>query len=415
MKLLWLCNSAPGVVRAHVAGKPASAVNWVDHVLSDLRRQGFTLRILYRGSGGEGVLDENCSCCAFPEELPYVYRPELEEKFREELRAFQPDVIHSWGVEYDHALAMVNAAEKEGMLDHMVASIQGLCAFLAEHYADGIPETVLKESSFRDFLRKDNILQQQEKFVLRGRLEEEAVRKLRHVIGRTDWDREHTARWNPNAQYHFCNETLRETFYTGQWSYESCRKHRIFASSCSYPIKGFHYLLEAFREVLKEYPDATLTVTGRSFFAAGLKARLRQGTYEKYMADLAKRCGLEGKIEFLGSLSADRMKAAFLDANVFVLPSSMENSPNSLGEAMLLGVPCVAADVGGVRNLMTDGTEGRIYPSGDTGQLAEHIKALFALEDGAEEMGRTARSHALRTHDPEKNLQDLIDIYHKLA
>lgn len=414
MKLLWLCNNAPGVVRSHIAGKPASAVNWVDHVLSGLRQCGFSVRILFRGSGGEGQIDAGCSYASFPEELPYVYRPELEETFREEIRAFQPDVIHSWGVEYDHALAMVNAAEKEGMLPHMVASIQGLCGFIAEHYADGIPEKVRKSCTFRDFIRKDNIEKQQEKFVLRGKLEAETVRKLHHVIGRTNWDRARAAQWNPDIQYHFCNETLREPFYEDLWSYETCRKHRIFASSCSYPVKGFHYLLEAFAQVRKDYPDATLSVTGRTFLPGDLKSKLRLGTYETYMGDLARKYHLEDHIEFLGDLSAVEMKAAFLDANVFALPSTMENSPNSLGEAMLLGLPCVAADVGGVGELMENDTEGYIYKPGDTHLLAQHIKAIFAMEDKAAALGQAARTHALRTHDPEKNLQDLMEIYHKI-
>lgn len=414
MKLLWLCNSAPGVVRSHATGKNVGAVNWVDHVLSGLRQRGFTIRILCRGNGGEGTLDETCSYRYIGEDLPYVCSAELEEQFRQELRTFQPEVIHSWGVEYGHALAMVNAAEQEGMLDRMAASIQGLCAVLAEHYTDGIPEKVQKKSSFRDFLRKDNIRQQQEKFCLRGQLECQTVKKLHHVIGRTRWDREHTARWNPEVCYHFCNETLREDFYTGQWRYEDCRKHRIFASSCAYPIKGFHSLLEAFAEVRKEYPDATLAVTGRSFLTADLKAKLRRGSYEAYLAKLAKRLGVAESVEFLGSLSASGMKEAYLNANVFVLPSTMENSPNSLGEAMLLGVPCVAADVGGVRDLMA-AEEGRIYPSGDTAALAAHIKAVFALEDKAAEMGRAASAHARKTHDPEKNLQDLMKIYEELA
>lgn len=414
MKLLWLCNSAPGVVRSAVTGKQASAVNWVDHVLAGLRQQGFTIRILYRGQGGEGVLDDRCSFASFGEALPYIYHPELEEKFREELRTYQPDVIHSWGVEYDHALAMVNAAEKEGMLPKMVASIQGLCAFLAEHYCDGIPEKVQTRKTFRDMVRKDSIRTQQEKFVLRGKMEEQAVQKLHHVIGRTGWDHAHTTQWNPGVQYHFCNETLREPFYEGKWQYGACQKHRVFASSCSYPIKGFHYLLEAFGEVVKAYPDAVLTVTGRSFFAKDIKARLRRGGYEAHLAKLAKRYGLEGKIEFLGSLSADGMKRAFLDANVFVLSSAMENSPNSLGEAMLLGVPCVAHDVGGVKDLMEDNTEGYICTAGDTKALADKIMALFAMEAEAEGLGRAANRHARTTHDPEKNLWDLINIYERL-
>lgn len=414
MKLLWLCNNAPGVVRSHISGKPQSGVNWVDHVLSGLRSADFTVRILYRGTGEPGIIDETCSYAAISETPPHIYVSELEEKFREEIRAFQPDVIHSWGVEFHHALAMVNAAEAEGKLPHMVASVQGLCRFLAEHYTDGIPETVCRRSTFRDRLRKDNILQQQEKFVLRGKMETASLEKLHHVIGRTDWDHDCTISINPDVTYHFCNETLRETFYEGLWNYSSCIKHRIFASSCSYPIKGFHYLLEAFAQVVKIYPDATLSVTGNSFLSKNFKGKLRQGSYEKYLASLTKKYHLEDKLLFLGHLNADQMKQAFLDANVFALPSTLENSPNSLGEAMLLGVPCIAADVGGVRNLMQHASEGLIYEPGNVQALAEHIMQLFALEDQAVEIGEKARNHALQTHDPETNLQALIEIYNEI-
>lgn len=410
MKLLWLCNSIPGVIRAHRTGKPASAVNWVDHVLTGLRQQGAQIRILCRGSEATGVIDETCSYRCFGEEAAHEYHPDLEKLFRVELRSFKPDVIHSWGVEYDHCLAMVKAAEAEGMLSHMVASIQGLCAVLADHYTDGLPAKVVKKSTLRDLLRQDNIAAQQKKFVLRGNMEQEAIGKLSHVIGRTRWDKAHTTSWNPEIQYHFCNETLREIFYEGLWDYGNCRKHRIFAPGCGYPIKGFHLLLEAFAQVRESYPDATLTVPGRSVLTAGVKERLRQGSYETYLAERIRRYGLEDCVEFLGGLSADRMKAEFLMSHVFVLPSTMENSPNTLGEAMLLGVPCVAADVGGVRDLMTE-EEGRIYTAGDVSALAEQIKAVFAMEEKAAEMGIAARAHAQKTHDPEKNLQDLMAIY----
>lgn len=414
MKLLWLCNNAPGIVRAHSSGRPASAVNWVDHVLSGLRDRGLTVRILYRGTGGSGVIDETCSYASFGEELPYVYRPELEAVFRQELRTYQPHVIHSWGVEYDHALAMVNAAEAEGMLDSTVASIQGLCRFLAEHYTDGIPPRDVRHTTFRDLVRKDNMAQQQEKFRLRGELETKSLEKLGHAIGRTSWDRARARELNPEILYHFCNETLRQCFYEGAWSYDSCRKHSVFASSCAYPVKGFHYLLEAMEEVRKVYPDAVITVTGRSYLAGDWKQRLRRGGYEAYLAKLTTQYHLEDAVQFLGDLSAEEMKQAFLDCNIFVLPSTLENSPNSLGEAMLLGVPSVAADVGGVRDMLKDGPEGRIYVPGDTGMLAAQILELFAMEERAAELGRGAREHARVTHDPQKNLEDLLAIYETL-
>ena len=108
------------------------------------------------------------------------------------------------------------------------------------------------------------------------------------------------------------------------------------------------------------------------------------------------------------------MRRAFLEANVFALTSTLENSPNSLGEAMLLGVPSVAANVGGVRNLMTQGIEGFIYESGDVDTLAEQIMKLFAMEENAAAMGEAARNHARRTHNPEENLLKLIEIYHEI-
>ena len=218
----------------------------------------------------------------------------------------------------------------------------------------------------------------------------------------------------PDAKYHFCNETLRETFYEGGWSYDSCKKHRIFASSCLYPIKGFHYLLEAMPIILRRYPDTVISVTGGSFFADSFLGRLRQQTYFRYLQRFCRRNGLTDKIEFLGQLNAEAMKRAFLDANVFVLSSTIENSPNSLGEAMLLGVPCVASDVGGVTNMLHPG-EGYVYPSTAPYMLAHDIMEVFAMEDRAAELGAAARAHARKTHDPEKNLRDLLAIYREIA
>jgi len=82
---------------------------------------------------------------------------------------------------------------------------------------------------------------------------------------------------------------------------------------------------------------------------------------------------------------------------------------------MILGVPCISAEVGGVRNLMNQGSEGIIYAPGDVQALAEGIMQLFALEDRAADLGEVAGNHALKTHNPDKNLEDLIDIYNKLC
>lgn len=82
---------------------------------------------------------------------------------------------------------------------------------------------------------------------------------------------------------------------------------------------------------------------------------------------------------------------------------------------MLLGVPCVAADVGGVTTLMTHRTEGFVYQSTAPYMLAHYIKTVFAMEENAAAMGQAARAHARKTHDPETNLRDLMKIYEEIA
>ena len=409
MKLLWLCNMVPGAVKKAITGKEGNGL-WVDHVLQDLRCQDdLEIRILcpYKKEKS-GNVDNWCSYRTFRTKLPYQYLPELECWFESELNDYQPDVIHIWGTEYAHTLALVNAAEKSGLLDRIAVSIQGLCSVYAGHYAEGLPDNVIRGMTLRDILRRDNIVQQRRKFALRGELEVQALKKVRHIIGRTAWDKACTEMINPEAEYWYCNETLRPPFFRDTWSYDSCKKHSIFASSCVYPVKGFHYLLEAVAEVAKQYPDVTVSVPGSSYLKAG---RLRRSAYQKYLADLTRKYGLEEKILFLGGMDAEGMKNAYLDSNVFVLPSTIENSPNSLGEAMLLGVPCVAADVGGVTTMMTHDAEGYIYQSTAPYMLAHYIKLVFAMEENGATMGMAAKAHALDTHDPETNLQDLLAIY----
>lgn len=413
MKVLWLCNMMPGVVKQAITGKEGNGL-WVDHVLHDLRKQAdLEIRVLCPGTPHQiGALDASCSYSTFRTKAPYTYLPEVESQFRQELKAYQPDVIHIWGTEYAHTLAMVNAAEQEAMVNRVVVSIQGLCSIYAGHYAEGVPQSVIRGKTLRDLLRQDDIPRQQKKFALRGKLEVQALRKVSHVIGRTVWDKACTNQINPQAAYHFCNETLRMAFFDHQWDFSSCTRYNIFASSCVYPVKGFHYLLEAFAEVVKAYPDATLSVPGKSYLTV---SPLRCSSYQKYLAKLTRQYGLEDKIEFLGSLSAEGMKDAYLKANVFVLPSTIENSPNSLGEAMLLGVPCVAADVGGVTTMMTHETEGFVYQSTAPYMLAHYIKNVFAMGERAAAMGQAARAHARKTHDPETNLRDLLGIYEEIA
>lgn len=81
---------------------------------------------------------------------------------------------------------------------------------------------------------------------------------------------------------------------------------------------------------------------------------------------------------------------------------------------MLLGVPCVAAHVGGVANLLKHESEGLLYQSTAPYMLAHYIMDLFAREEQAQTLGQAARAHARLTHDPQANLTRLVEIYQSI-
>lgn len=114
------------------------------------------------------------------------------------------------------------------------------------------------------------------------------------------------------------------------------------------------------------------------------------------------------------------MKERFLLSHVFVCPSILENSPNSLGEAMLLGVPSAAARTGGIPDMIKDGEEGVLFCPGSPGEIAEAVCAVFDRE--RDETGRTLaqrlcaaeRRRARATHDGKTNYERLMEIYQKI-
>ncbi|UZQ50359.1 glycosyltransferase family 4 protein [Clostridium kluyveri] len=319
----------------------------------------------------------------------------------------KPDVVHIWGTENAHSLGMVEACEQVGILNRVIISIQGLVSVYAKHYHAFLSEKVTHGKTIKDIL-KGNLQKQQKKFVQMGLLEEKALRKVRHVIGRTDWDKACVWNINPNIIYHFNNETLRSEFYDGCWSYNTCEKFSIFCSQAHYPIKGIHLMLESLKIIKRQFPEVHLYVGGKNYMDIPV---FQHSRYEKYISILIKRYNLIENVTFTGFLDANQMKDRYLRSNVFVSPSSIENSPNSVGEAMLLGVPVVSSIVGGVHNLLEHAREGFLYPADEPYMMAYYVCRIFDNKALACKLSRNARKQALQTHDEDENLKELLNIY----
>jgi len=284
----------------------------------------------------------------------------------------------------------------------------------ALHFMANLPWKVQKAYTFRDMCRGENLLKQQEKFVRRGSYEKQAIKLSGHILGRTDWDRACTWHVNPKAHYHFCGETLRDSFYLeeNRWSVEGCERHSMFLSQGSYPIKGLHYVLEALPLILRRYPDTKVYVAGEDISKnSSARDRLRQTAYGRYICGLLDRKQLRGNVVFTGFLNEKEMCNRYRKSHVFLCPSSIENSPNSVGEAMMLGMPVVSADVGGVRSMLSHGREGLLYQADAPYMLAYDVMRIFQDDKLAAALGSSARERAAVAHNREKNLSQVLGAY----
>lgn len=157
----------------------------------------------------------------------------------------------------------------------------------------------------------------------------------------------------------------------------------------------------------EEFPSLKLKVCGN--FREGEKIG-----YHHYLVKLIHRLGMMNHVEFVGQLDEKEMCKAFLQSRMYVMGSSMENSPNTLGEAMCLGVPSVVPFVGGVPCLATDEKEALFYRYDDTKVLAYQIRRLLLNPELAEQLGANARERAKKQYASENLADDLMKIYHEI-
>lgn len=435
MRVLWLCNIMPPVIAAALKLPASNKEGWISGLLEEWKRHGadggMELGICFpltprsiqdkvrNELPSEGDIPiagetEGISFYGFYEDTvrPECYDINLEKQLNHILKRFDPDLVHIFGTEYPHALAMAKCIGSK----HLLVGIQGLCSRIADCYGAGLPKWIQKRYLLRDLIKGDNIARQQKKFERRGKMEVQCLQLAPHVTGRTAWDRAAVGEINPDAKYYEMNETLRPEFYETYWKKEDCEAYSIFLSQGNYPLKGLHLLLKALPEIKERCPKVKVYVAGDVITRyETLKDKLKISSYGQYCRKLIRNLGLEDAVHFVGRLNSEEMRDRYLKSHVFLSASVLENSSNSVGEAMLLGMPVVSSDVGGISSLITDKQEGLLYPYMNEEALAKAVCKMFADDVFAAECGRQARERAQKTHDPKENYVRLLEIYDTLC
>ncbi len=142
-------------------------------------------------------------------------------------------------------------------------------------------------------------------------------------------------------------------------------------------------LLEAFRAVTLQVPDARLIMIGNGHLKEPSEEFVRTHGLEKNVTMLP------GTRDIREQLRGDR---------IFVLPSRYEGSPNVIIESMSMGLPVVATAVGGVPGLVVDGETGFLVDPSDPNMLVDCLSRLYSDSGLRREMGNKARERVLEFH-----------------
>lgn len=414
MKVLWLCNLVVygfenefGIPRSVYGG-------WINGMLEMLKNTdveiALCMPIIDRIRLRDGVLNGtryytfNCDydACEYEESGEL-----MTERFVEIINDYYPDVIHIWGTEYLHSLSMIEAAKRCNLVNRTVVYIQGLISELAKVALNGVPEEYASIKSKGAL----SLHEQVKNYERRGMLEKEVIKKSRWVIGRTDWDRANVFWMNQKVGYCQCGEVLRPSFYeVSRWKKKKRDVFYIFMTQGTYPVKGIHFVVQAIAILSKCIPNIKLEIAGGNILDAE-----ELSPYARYLHDLITRQNLDKCIDYIGPLDERGIINKMLDSDVYLLSSLIENSPNSLCEAMMLGVPAVASYVGGVPTIIGKKDGGILYKYDDPKMLAWALYSIYNQDVYISEMSEKEHIRAMEICNRVKNRDRLINIYRMIV
>lgn len=311
----------------------------------------------------------------------------------------KPDLIHIHGTE-----------ERFGLIQELVKdipivfSIQGIVSPCKEKYFSGFSKDFIKrQEGLFEKLRGLSELKFYKDFEIRVQREKKYLQKARYIIGRTFWDKTVTGLFNSQRLYFVGDEILRNDFYQFVWNKERWNESLTLVSTISPgPYKGIETLLKA-ALILKQ--NAKIPFTWK---VIGLSKA------DKWLNMAVKLTGIEPSscnVELCGRLNAEQMAPLMKDCDIYCHVSHIENSPNSVCEAMLLGMPVIATFAGGTPSMLENMNEGMLVQDGEPYSLAAAIYWLYGNFSEAQTMGKNARMRASVRHNAQRIGNELIKNY----
>ncbi len=310
----------------------------------------------------------------------------------------KPDVIHIHGTEENFGLIQ-NFTEIPTII-----SMQGILSPYCEKFFSGIPSAVAnKYERYRLQMLKLSAWSYFKNMTARAYREREMLKKAKYVIGRTNWDFRVAKILALKATYFTNNEILRESFYKIQWKKNKFEnKIRIITVSKNNFYKGLETIIKA-SSILLTYPGFEF-----EWLVVGFHPE------DSVVSVVKKWLGINFSslpVKFLGKKNETEIAELLLSADIYCQVSHIENSPNSLCEAMLIGLPIVATSVGGTSSLLKDSVEGLLVQDGEPYALSGAIIDIAQNFSRSANYAKAAAKKAKERHSKDTIVSDLISIY----
>ncbi|MBK8505597.1 MAG: glycosyltransferase family 4 protein [Saprospiraceae bacterium] len=416
MKILWFTTS-PSLSRGRLDGEFNVGTSWIE-AMEELINQQEDIELAIAFTWRTNTIDSftidesRTRYFAMPRRpqnkwinlaRQFLCLPEPESAVDDCLtvvQQFKPDIVHFFGTETLFPLVIPKLD-----MPHIIW-FQGNLTVYQKKWHAGISVW----QSFRTEKIKDVLLGRTDlhfyllynKFVAR---ETRIFNQAKNFIGRTAWDRRLVSTMAPNAQYFHCDEIMRPIFYRHVWKPNPIQDKYILVSTFRDNLyKGLETAMQAFK-ILTDLTDRPI-----EWRIIGVP---EHSHYEKVCRKVSG-LGSTPDFKIMGLKSASEIINIFSDATLFVHPSHIDNSPNSVCEAMLYGIPVVATNVGGIPSIVKDNTEGLLVQNGDEYALAGAILQMLKNPNVAMEMAVKARKRAMLRNDGETIIADLRKIYQQL-
>ena len=392
MKVLWVTNGIMPIMLQAIGKSAGIGGGWLDEPARLLAEDPEVELAIISPWAGKEILHKSLPGMEYYL-VPETYMDRMKnpgKKHRayckELLEKIDPDVIHMHGSEFAGPLSFVEQSNKPKL-----SSIQGLISKInADYFYGGI-----KMPSWIGCFMPWNIRRylpmklQYARNTWRAKSEIRQMQKMDAVVGCTRWDYTYSKMMNPNLGYYKVDYAIRKEFSQDCWDLEKCDRHTIMVSSMAVPLKGMHKAIEALALLRRKYPDAKLRVVGYNVWATKRKIG-----YPYYVYKKARKLGVLDAIEVLGPQDVYGMINTLKSSHTFVLSSYIENGPNSMMEAMYLGVPCVCSYVGGAMQFAQEGKEALFYRFEESEILAYEIDRIWQSDELALNLSKNAAERA---------------------